>query len=422
VAPTVHSITILPAIVQRVEPMATNLVGSLAHPKHDANLLQLAFSPDGKKLFASGYTSGVVQIWDVASKKELRRIDTPAGDRSSAEYALLSNDWKKLYVWVNNRSVKRLEGGGNKRYRIDYAGNIRVWETESGKELAPIQPMSGSAPDFAKLSPDGRFLVSDDVGWDPLKSELKYTTVVRNLESGRQWRCGGTAIPSFAHDARTMMVRIDDDESNTSVIKVLDLPTGKELARLNGAEKDRSFSIAAISPDDSIMALMLGRKKGAPTEIWFRDGRTLEDRGKLIGAGDPERYGWTQGVFSLDSKQFITFDGTGQALVRDVAGRKIDRTVRFGADRVPRHVILSPDGHTVAVAWAPKAEAEDLEDEPDPQDLPQPRVSLIDINGRMPTRLLIAPHGYVGALAFSPDGKTLAFGSSGAVHLFDLTR
>jgi hypothetical protein len=36
--------------------------------------------------------------------------------------------------------------------------------------------------------------------------------------------------------------------------------------------------------------------------------------------------------------------------------------------------------------------------------------------------VLIAPHGYVGGLAFSPDGKKLAFGGAGAVHLFDLTK
>jgi WD40 repeat protein len=398
------------------------LTGSLAHPKSDANLQQLAFSPDGKKLFASGYTSGVMQIWDVASHKELRRIDTPAGYRSSAEYALLSNDWKKLYVWVNTRSVKKFEAGGKKRYRIDYAGNIRVWDIGSGKELEPIAATPGSGPDFARLSPDGRYLVSNESGWDSLKSELKNSTVVMDLNSGHQWRCDGSAVPSFTRDSRIMAVRINDYGSNTSVIKVLDLPTGKELARFTGPEKDRYFSIEAVATDSSVLALMLGGKKGAPTEVWFRDARTLEDRGKLIGAGDPEKYGWTQGVFSIDSKQFITFDGTGQALIWDVAGRKIARTIRFGASGTPRHVVLGPDGHTVAAAWAPKAEEEDLEDDPDPQDLPQPRVSLIDISGRMPTRLLIAPHGYVGALAFSPDGKTLAFGSSGAVHLFDLAR
>ena len=37
-------------------------------------------------------------------------------------------------------------------------------------------------------------------------------------------------------------------------------------------------------------------------------------------------------------------------------------------------------------------------------------------------RIWIAPHDYTGRLAFSPNGKTLAFGGAGAVHLFDLTK
>jgi hypothetical protein len=40
---------------------------------------------------------------------------------------------------------------------------------------------------------------------------------------------------------------------------------------------------------------------------------------------------------------------------------------------------------------------------------------------KAPPRTLVARHGFVGGVAFSPDGRTLAFGSSGGVHLFDLT-
>jgi len=64
----------------------------------------------------------------------------------------------------------------------------------------------------------------------------------------------------------------------------------------------------------------------------------------------------------------------------------------------------------------------DSTDEPDPQDRPQPRISLIDIAGDAPPRFLVAPHSFAGALAFSRDGRTLAFGGSGAIHLFYLGR
>jgi Tol biopolymer transport system component len=94
-----------------------------------------------------------------------------------------------------------------------------------------------------------------------------------------------------------------------------------------------------------------------------------------------------------------------------------------GGDRPGWRTAVSPDGRTLALAWQPKLDA-DVEEarEPDPRDLPQPRVSLLDLSGQSPPRVLVAPHGYTGGLAFSPDGKTLAFGGAGAVHLFNLTK
>jgi hypothetical protein len=57
----------------------------------------------------------------------------------------------------------------------------------------------------------------------------------------------------------------------------------------------------------------------------------------------------------------------------------------------------------------------------DPQDLVQPRVYLFDLTKPdAEPAVLIAPPGLAGGLAWSPDGKTLALGGSGAVHLFDM--
>jgi len=91
-------------------------------------------------------------------------------------------------------------------------------------------------------------------------------------------------------------------------------------------------------------------------------------------------------------------------------------------DRPSPRLALSPDGRTLAVGWMPLVDSSLNLWGTDPQDLPQPRVSLIDLDGRRAPRVLVAPHGYPGAVAFSPDGKTLAFGGAGAVHLFDLRK
>jgi hypothetical protein len=54
--------------------------------------------------------------------------------------------------------------------------------------------------------------------------------------------------------------------------------------------------------------------------------------------------------------------------------------------------------------------------------MPQPRVYMFDLaNVGAEPETIICPHGYVGGLAFAPDGRTLAVGGAGAVHLFDMT-
>ncbi len=111
----------------------------------------------------------------------------------------------------------------------------------------------------------------------------------------------------------------------------------------------------------------MGGKKAASVEVWFLDARTLEVRGKLVGKGDPEGYGWGNGKFTADGRRFVALDGVGNALVWDVAGRKQERTLAIGGDGPAWHLASSPDGKMLAVGWRPKRDKE-LEDatEPDP--------------------------------------------------------
>jgi WD40 repeat protein len=358
----------------------------------------------------------------VAAQKEVRRIETPPGRRGSADYALLTPDWKMLYVPVEKRTVKPFERDGKKLYRVEHAGEIRVWDVDSGKEKAPLLPAEGAAPVFAKLAPGRQLVCVERPGYETT-DQAKDTTVVWDLASGKKRKlCDGYAIPTLAPDGKTAVLS-QTDEGGTSCVKVLDFATGKTLATLTCPKKARSFWSGQISPDGSVVAVSLGGKKGAPIEVWFLDAKTLEDRGKLVGQGNPEAYGWVSGRFTPDGKRCIVLDGVGNALVWDVAGRELERTLPLGGGRPSSRLAFSPDGKTLAALWAPKRDPEfENATDPDPRDLPRPRVSLIDLSGKSPPRVLIAPHGYAGAVAFSPDGKTLAVGSAGAVHLFDLRK
>lgn len=424
VAPTSHSVPILPPKAGlKDEPIDPSLIASLIHPDRKSNIWMLGFSPDGTRLFAAGYPSGIVQFFEVASKQETNAFQTPPGLRGSADYALLTPDWKTLYVPIVKRSVKAFERDGKKARRVENAGQIRVWDVPSGKELASLQPPDGTAPVYAKLSPDGRLLVCiEQSGYEATgNSRPRDVTVAWDLATGKSRKLSdGSVVPFFTPDGKTIAATSNDREAKTSAAKLFDCISGKELASVSCTEKGRYLYADAIAPDGSVFAVSLGGLKGAPIEVWFLDARTLEMRGKLIGKGDPNGQGWGFGRFTSDSKRFIASDEVGNALLWDVAGKKLERTVPLGANRGNwRRLAVSPDSKYLAVAWMPKIDAEvaDARD-PDPRDLPQPRISLVDLAGRLPTRVLIAPHGFTGGLEFSPDGKMLAFGSAGAVHLF----
>jgi WD40 repeat protein len=404
------------------QPVAANLIGSLVDLKTSVNALQ--FSPDSRRLLTAG-SPGIVQIWDLASRKEVRRIDTGTDYLGSSDGAQLTPDWKTLYILVQKRSVKEFERDGKRHYRIDYAGRICVWDVDSWQEKEPLLPAPGSAPQTGQLDPSGRYLVGiERKGYDSSDPRVTDVTVVWDLAAGKKWKlCDGAGYPAFCADAKTVLVSLFDKETRASTLKVLDLADGREPAQVTCRAKGRYFNLGPVAPDGEVVAVYLGGKKEDPLEVRFLDARTLEDRGKLITKGHPDWYGWGSGRFTPDGKRFVALDGLGSLLIWDLAGRKVEHTLAFGGEQFRAELAVSPEGKTVAVAWAPRADKE-FEDafRVDPLDLPQPRVSLLDLAGDRPPRVLVAPHGFVGRLAFSPDGKMIAFTSGGAVHLFDLTK
>src|SRR4029078_9823595 len=129
-----HSVVVAPAKPgPKAEAVAANLVATLIHPERKATVATLPLSKDGKRLFTAGYPSGIVQVWDWAAKKELRRIDTPSGSRSTYNYDVLSHDWKPLYVPIESKKVTTSEKDGKVIQRLEYSGRIGVWDIATGQ-------------------------------------------------------------------------------------------------------------------------------------------------------------------------------------------------------------------------------------------------------------------------------------------------
>jgi RNA polymerase sigma factor (sigma-70 family) len=116
--------------------------------------LALAFAPDGKTL-AGGGLEGVV-LWDVATRKELRRFATPR-------------------VWALAFAP------GGKSLAVN-CGSLQLWDVATGKQLlAPLARAGhGESVDSLAVSPDGKVLASGCYGdgtlclWDAATGKLRH--------------------------------------------------------------------------------------------------------------------------------------------------------------------------------------------------------------------------------------------------------
>ena len=125
-------------------------------------------------------------------------------------------------------------------------------------------------------------------------------------------------------------------------------------------------------------------------------------------------------AFSPDGRYLAAGDYNEQLTIWDIQKQTIVRKQRFPGKGMGRNLVFSPDGTRLAVPVRVKPDAESRD--PDPLDLPQPRVYLFDLTKEGAPEEMVCPHGWVGGIAFSADGKTLALGGAGAVHLFDMSR
>jgi WD40 repeat protein len=200
-----------------------------------------ALTTDGKVLAVST-TTDTVRVFDVASGKELWRIDTQTG------YGLaFAPDGLTLAVQERNWTIKLLDAATGKPIR---------WLVEEVREDRPYRVTNGNTLAF---SPDGKVLVSAAA----MRSSRTATGLIMwNVATGKEIRRiaennrMSTAAAAFSPDGKLLAW-----SNSSGHVFTTDASTGKELRQLTRARTQFTPGGLLFAPDNKTLAAldMMGR-------------------------------------------------------------------------------------------------------------------------------------------------------------------
>jgi WD40 repeat protein len=407
------------------DPLPSGAVARLgsARFRHAGGVSWARFSPDGKAIISVG-VRGTVRWWDAASGKQMRRFSR-AG-------------WQAQAVAVSP------DGARVVTHDIESGGVLRCWDTVRGQELPWFKGMTSSTPYEPWVLPsrpacsrDGRILLMqgyDDAGcWIQIQDAHTGKVLHRWRSSAEQrfgWAClsgnGKTlAIPIGVRDKETLTLwDAGTGQKRAEVpvggyfhiagfspdgglvawqlggalgqLRILDTATGKQRACLGTA--DEPVGLASFSPDGKRVAGAYGGRPGTTPDLVVWE----------VGSGKILRrfrvpWGMCSFAFSPDGNSLVSADPVGQVQLWDIdTGKELRRFPGRGACEHPV-LAFSPDGKLLAVTGEMS-----------------PVLHVWDVTkGKKPR----GPAGHqrpVWALAFSPDGQTVAsMDTEGAARLWE---
>jgi RNA polymerase sigma factor (sigma-70 family) len=331
----------------------------------------VAVSPDGKTL-ATGSEDNSIGLWDLATGQEIRRLGGqsgpppllkrgqpaqslgPLGRPDSLAFSpdgktLYASCWDHtIYAWETatgklRHAFHRQPGGvrsaiaadGKRVASGDLEKTVILWDTANGKEVRRFVG-KGEQVGCVALSPDGKLLAAGyhRTGWVYLWNAVTGKEV-------RHWKGALTylAVVAFSPDGKRLITAGADYDSirRETPIQLWDVASGKEVRRFTA---NRHVVVCALfSPDGQTLA-----STGDGNEIVLWEVATGRRRGRFRGHQGPV---WSLS-FAPDGTSLVSASQDTTALVWDVTG------LRQGG-RLPAGEVTARE---VAALWTDLAAAD----------------------------------------------------------------
>lgn len=414
---------------------------------------KLALSPDGAMLATLGETQGewyypwdnFIRIWDLATGKETCRLTMPIhkrfGDRSLGFNTLAFDPDGKTLVTAGQDDMLRFWNPrtGTERRSISlgsrtYMGNaataalafaidgktlavgtnaIRLIDTASGREVSTFG--GHRAGIYATATTDGQTVFTAGREGNVVIWDLATGKERARLDGGDQTI---TAIATLASGRRLLTSGLDT--ALFMVIRLWDLTTNQELRHIRTVSWDpRDASLLALSPDERTLAV-----PGKDNRVALIDMET----GKELARFEPHDAPASGAAFHPDGHMLIVWCRNHTAHVWDLKTARKLRQFEF-ADVPPSgneitHMFtpLPPSGKGGRTGYAYAAALS-----PDDRYIAYGSLwnylAIHEVLTGKTVRLIdkLEPDG-VGTLAFSPDGRMLAWSGwqQPRIHLLEM--
>jgi WD40 repeat protein/serine/threonine protein kinase len=251
---------LLAQIIER-QPAATVTVwdlqsgqGRLRLPNLSGNIV-LAFSPDGRRL-ATGGENRVVHIWDVSGDQGKEPSRAQGAPRLPQPLFTLRGHVDAVRGLGFSPDGKRLASASSDLLKPDQPGDLKLWDAHTGQALASLTQSSFISA--VQFSPDNRLLACGHTDGSATLHEAATCKELRTLRGHNNM----ISTAAFSPDSKVLATGSLD-----RTIKLWDPATGAERTTLRG-HRSAVFALSYAADGRQMASVGLTAERPAEVLLW----------------------------------------------------------------------------------------------------------------------------------------------------------